>query len=70
VPLVYYVFDLLFLNGKDLRKEPLLARLKLLATVSRKRPKTFGFPKGCMALRRTCYGLPRSLALKASSPSA
>ena len=25
VPLVYYVFDLLFVDGKDLRKEPLSA---------------------------------------------
>ena len=31
VPLVYYVFDLLFLEGKDLRKEPLSVRRKLLA---------------------------------------
>jgi ATP-dependent DNA ligase len=29
VPLVYYVFDLLFLDGKDLRHEPLSARRKL-----------------------------------------
>jgi bifunctional non-homologous end joining protein LigD len=36
VPLVYYVFDLLFLDGKDLRKEPLSARRKLLATVLKK----------------------------------
>jgi bifunctional non-homologous end joining protein LigD len=33
VPLVYYAFDLLFLEGKDLRKEPLSARRKLLAEV-------------------------------------
>jgi len=31
VPLVYFAFDLLFLEGKDLRKEPLTARRKLLA---------------------------------------
>jgi bifunctional non-homologous end joining protein LigD len=28
VPLVYYVFDLLSLEGRDLRKEPLSARRK------------------------------------------
>jgi bifunctional non-homologous end joining protein LigD len=28
VPLVYYVFDLLFVDGKDLREEPLSARRK------------------------------------------
>ena len=34
VPLVYYVFDLLFLEGKDLRNKPLTARRKLLASSS------------------------------------
>ena len=38
VPLVYYVFDLLFLEGKDLRKEPLSARRKLLANLLKKSP--------------------------------
>jgi bifunctional non-homologous end joining protein LigD len=38
VPLVYYVFDLLFLEGKDLCKEPLSARRKLLANVLKKAP--------------------------------
>ena len=33
VPLVFYVFDLLFLEGKDLCKQPLTARRKLLATL-------------------------------------
>jgi bifunctional non-homologous end joining protein LigD len=38
VPLVYYVFDLLFLEGKDLRKEPLSVRRKLLAQALEKAP--------------------------------
>jgi bifunctional non-homologous end joining protein LigD len=38
VPLVYYVFDLLFLDGKDLRKEPLSARRQMLAKVLEKAP--------------------------------
>jgi bifunctional non-homologous end joining protein LigD len=38
VPLIYYVFDLLFLEGKDLRKEPLSARRKLLAQLLKKPP--------------------------------
>jgi bifunctional non-homologous end joining protein LigD len=38
VPLVYYVFDLLFLDGKDLRQEPLSARRKLLVQVLEKTP--------------------------------
>src|SRR6516164_9056384 len=38
IPLVYFAFDLLFLDGKDLRKEPLTARRKLLAQVLKKSP--------------------------------
>jgi ATP-dependent DNA ligase len=38
VPLVYYAFDLLSLEGKHLRKEPLTARRKLLAQVLEKAP--------------------------------
>jgi bifunctional non-homologous end joining protein LigD len=38
VPLVYYAFDLLFLEGKDLRTEPLSARRKLLANLLKKAP--------------------------------
>jgi ATP-dependent DNA ligase len=37
-PLVDYVFDLLFVDGKDLCKEPLLARRKLLADILKKAP--------------------------------
>jgi bifunctional non-homologous end joining protein LigD len=36
IPLVYYVFDILFLEGKDLRGEPLTARRKLLANLLKK----------------------------------
>ena len=36
VPLVYYAFDLLFLEGKDVRKRPLSARRKLLANLLKK----------------------------------
>jgi bifunctional non-homologous end joining protein LigD len=38
VPLVYYVFDLFSLEGKDLRKEPLLTRRKLLTELLKKPP--------------------------------
>src|SRR5262245_8801134 len=38
VPLVCYVFDLLFLEGKDLRNQPLSARRKLLADLLKKPP--------------------------------
>ena len=38
ISLVYFAFDLLFLDGKDLRKEPLSARRNLLAQVLKKSP--------------------------------
>src|SRR5262249_47427190 len=38
IPLVYYAFDLLSLEDKDLRKEPLSARRKLLDRVLEKAP--------------------------------
>jgi bifunctional non-homologous end joining protein LigD len=46
VPLVYYAFDLLFLGGKDLRKEPLSARRKLLAEVLKKAPENIRLSEG------------------------
>ena len=38
VPLVYYAFDLLSLEGKDLRNQPLNTRRKLLANLLKKPP--------------------------------
>jgi bifunctional non-homologous end joining protein LigD len=38
VPLIYYAFDLLFLERKDLRSEPLSARRQMLAKVLEKAP--------------------------------
>jgi bifunctional non-homologous end joining protein LigD len=38
VPLVYYVFDLLFLEGKDMRNQSLTARRQLLAQVLKNPP--------------------------------
>jgi len=38
VPLVYFVFDLLFLDGKDLREQRLSARRKLLVKLLEKAP--------------------------------
>jgi bifunctional non-homologous end joining protein LigD len=45
VPLVYYAFDLLCLEGKDLSKEPLAARRKLLAEVLEKAPENIRLSK-------------------------
>jgi hypothetical protein len=41
VPLVYYVFDLLSLEGKDLRDQPLSVRRKALANVLKRAPDNF-----------------------------
>jgi bifunctional non-homologous end joining protein LigD len=46
VPLVYYVFDLLFVDGKDLRKEPLSARQKPLANILKKAPPNIRLSEG------------------------
>jgi bifunctional non-homologous end joining protein LigD len=45
VPLVYYLFDLLFLDGKDLRNKPLSARRKLLPGVLKKAPENIRISK-------------------------
>jgi bifunctional non-homologous end joining protein LigD len=42
-PLVYYAFDLLFLNGTDLRGRPLVERRKLLAKLLEKAPENIKF---------------------------
>jgi bifunctional non-homologous end joining protein LigD len=42
-PLVYYAFDLLFLDGADLRSRPLIERRKLLAKVLQKAPENIRF---------------------------
>jgi hypothetical protein len=47
-PLVYYVFDLLFLEGKDPRREPFSARRKLLAKLLEKAPDIQPFTVGRM----------------------
>ena len=46
VPLVYFVFDLLFLEDKDLRKEALSVRRKLLADVLKKTPENIRLSEG------------------------
>ena len=42
-PLVYYAFDLLFLDGADLRSRPLTERRKLLARLLKKAPPNIRF---------------------------
>jgi bifunctional non-homologous end joining protein LigD len=42
-PLVYHAFDLLFLDGTDLRSRPLIERRKLLAKLLKKAPHNIRF---------------------------
>ena len=46
MPLVNYVFDLQFVDGKDLRKEPLSTRRKLLADILKKSPPNIRVSEG------------------------
>ena len=46
VPLVYYVFDLLFVDGKEPRKESLSIRRKLLADTLKKAPPNIRLSEG------------------------
>src|SRR6516225_10076564 len=58
VPLVYYVFDLLFLEGKDLRDQPLSTRRKLLAQVLKKPPENIRLSDELAAAKMSCSGSP------------
>ena len=59
--LVDHVFDLLFLEGKDLCQQPLSARRKLLAQVLEKAPEIPGSLVNSEALKINC-----SVSLKSS----
>jgi ATP-dependent DNA ligase len=50
-PLVYYAFDLLFLDGADLRSRPLIERRELLATLLKKAPPNIRFSEALSGTR-------------------
>src|SRR5262245_9806445 len=56
VPLVYFAFDLLFLDGKYLREQPLSARRQLLAKLLEKLLRTSGSPVNSVAPEMNCSG--------------
>ena len=64
VPLVYYVFDLLFVDGKDLRKEPLSARRKLLAEVLKKAPENIRLSEGLQGSEEDLLRVAREFGLE------
>jgi hypothetical protein len=57
-----------FLEGKNLRKEPLSERRKLLLRSSKKLPRISDSPKGCRALKKICYESLKSSASRDWSP--
>ena len=71
--LSYYVFDLLYLNGKDLRQEPLLARKKPLeALLGQRLPRVFysaHFAEAPQFLDKACaMGLEGVISKRADAP--
>jgi bifunctional non-homologous end joining protein LigD len=64
VPLVYYAFDLLFLEGKDLRKEPLSARRKLLAEVLKKAPANIRLSEGLLGSKEDLLRVAKEFGLE------
>ncbi len=70
--MTYYVFDLLELDGKDLRKEPLSKRKELLKKLIQKlkKPSQIHFSDGAAGDGEKIFRAPARLASKASSPNA
>ncbi|MGA8659704.1 MAG: hypothetical protein WB586_26585 [Chthoniobacterales bacterium] len=65
IPLVYYAFDLLNLEGTDLRSRPLVERRKLLAKVLKKAPDNIQFSEELLGTREELLQLARQFRLKA-----
>jgi bifunctional non-homologous end joining protein LigD len=64
IPLVYYAFDLLFLDGTDLRARPLIERRKLLATLLKKAPPNIRFSEELQGTREQLLQLARQFKLE------
>jgi ATP-dependent DNA ligase len=62
VPLVYDVFDLLSLEGKDLRNQPLTARRKALANVLKDPPDNIRLSDELRGAKTSLSALQKSLA--------
>jgi bifunctional non-homologous end joining protein LigD len=63
-PLVYYVFDLLSLDGTDLRSRPLTERRKLLARLLKKAPDNILFSENISATREELLRVARQFGLE------
>ena len=63
-PLVYYAFDLLFLEGTDLRSLPLIERRKLLAKLLKKAPDNIRFSEELRGNREELLRVARTFQLE------
>jgi bifunctional non-homologous end joining protein LigD len=58
--LVYYAFDLLFLEGTDLRSRPLIERRRRLAKLPKKAPENIKFSEELQGSKRSLLRSPKS----------
>jgi bifunctional non-homologous end joining protein LigD len=65
IPLVYYAFDLLNLEGTDLRSRPLVERRKLLAKLLKKAPDNFRFSEELRGTKEELLQVARQFQLEA-----
>ena len=63
-PLVYYAFDLLFLDGTDLRSRPLIERRRLLANLLKKAPHNLRFSQELQGKREELLQIARQFQLE------
>ena len=64
VPLVNYVFDLQFVDGKDLRKEPLSTRRKLLVDILKKSPPNIRVSEGLKGFKEDLLRVAQEFGLE------
>src|ERR1700751_3202713 len=63
-PIVYYAFDLLFLDGTDLRSRSLIERRKLLATLLKNAPPNIRFSEELRGTREELLKVARKFQLE------
>jgi bifunctional non-homologous end joining protein LigD len=68
IPLVYYAFDLLSLEGTDVRDSPLLGRRKLLAQLLKNAPANIRFSEELQGTREALLEIGISSGSRAWSP--
>jgi bifunctional non-homologous end joining protein LigD len=64
IPLVYYVFDVLSLEGTDLRSRPLVERRELLAKLLKKAPENVKFSEELQGTREELLQVARQFQLE------